>query len=85
MVLRKRRFPLMQPRLLPDTAHLRRVNALLEQALALPEPEREAWLQALAPEHRALAPLLRALLLRAEVETDTFMRKPVGLGGPNRR
>jgi hypothetical protein len=71
----------MKPRPLPDTAHLRRVNTLLEQALALSESEREAWLQGLAPEHRALAPLLRALLMRAEVETDTFMRKPVGLGG----
>jgi hypothetical protein len=60
---------------------LRRVNTLLEQALMLSESEREAWLQGLAPEHRALAPLLRALLMRAEVETDTFMRKPVDLGG----
>jgi hypothetical protein len=75
----------MNPRPLPDTAHLRRVNTLLEQALALSEPEREAWLQGLAPEHRTLAPLLRALLMRAEVETDTFMRKPVGLGGSEPR
>jgi hypothetical protein len=74
----------MKPRPLPDTAHLRRINTLLEQALMLSESEREAWLQALAPENRTLAPLLRALLVRAEVETDTFMRKPVGLrgGGP---
>ncbi len=71
----------MKPRPLPDTAHLRHVNTLLEQALALSEAEREAWLQALAPEHLMLAPLLRALLMRAEVETDTFMRKPVGLRG----
>jgi hypothetical protein len=71
----------MKPRPLPDTAHLRRINTLLEQALMLSESEREAWLQGLAPEHRALAPLLRALLMRAEVETDTFMRKPVELRG----
>lgn len=65
---------------MPDTAHLRHLNTLLEQGLALPEAEREAWLQALPDEHRPLAPLLRTLLIRAEVETDTFMRKPVGLG-----
>jgi len=57
------------------------MNTLLEQALELPESEREAWLRALPDEHRAMAPLLRALLMRASVETDTFMRKPVGLAG----
>ena len=67
----------MKPRPLPDTAHLQHVNRLLEQALALPESEHESWLQALPAEHRALAPLLRALLMRASVETDTFMRTPV--------
>ncbi|MCW5656142.1 MAG: hypothetical protein KIT60_00440 [Burkholderiaceae bacterium] len=66
---------------MPDTAYLRQVNTLLEQGLALPEAEREAWLQALPDEHRPLAPLLRTLLIRAEVETDTFMRMPVELGG----
>jgi hypothetical protein len=71
----------MKPRPLPDTAHLRRINTLLEQALLLSEAEREAWLRALPEEQRALTPLLRALLMRAEVETDTFMRKPVDLGG----
>ena len=55
------------------------MNTLLEQALALPESERDAWLQALPVEHRTLAPMLRAMLIRASVETDTFMRKPVGL------
>jgi eukaryotic-like serine/threonine-protein kinase len=70
----------MPPSAPHDTADLRRINMLLEQGLALPEGECEAWLQALPQEHRALMPVLRALLLRAEVETDTFMRKPVGLG-----
>jgi hypothetical protein len=65
---------------MPDPAHLRQLNTLLEQGLALPEAGREAWLQALPDEHRPLAPQLRALLIRAEVETDTFMRKPVELG-----
>ena len=74
----------MAPRTPPDTAHLRHMNALLEQALALPESQREAWLQGLPAEHRALVPLLRTLLLRAEVETDTFMRKPVSPLGPRR-
>jgi hypothetical protein len=55
------------------------MNTLLQQALDLPESERAAWLQALPAEHRTLAPLLTALLLRAEVETDTFMRQPVEL------
>src|SRR6185503_17585716 len=71
----------MSQRSASDTAHLQHMNTLLEQALELPESEREAWLQALPDEHRALAPLLRALLMRASVETDTFMRKPVGLAG----
>jgi len=57
------------------------MNTLLEQALELPEDEREAWLQALPGEHGALVPLLRAMLMRASVETDTFMRKPVELAG----
>jgi hypothetical protein len=71
----------MTPHTPLDTVHLRHLNTLLEQALALPEVEREVWLQALPDEHRALEPLLRALLIRAEVETDTFMRQPVGLAG----
>jgi tetratricopeptide (TPR) repeat protein len=69
----------MNPRTPPDTTHLQHMNTLLEQALALPEGERDAWLQALPAEHRMLAPMLRAMLIRASVETDTFMRKPVGL------
>jgi hypothetical protein len=64
---------------MPDAARLRQMNTLLQQALDLPESERAAWLQALPAEHRTLAPLLTALLLRAEVETDTFMRQPVEL------
>jgi len=71
----------MSQRPAPDTAHLTRMNTLLEQALELPEEEREAWLQALPAEHRTLVPLLRAMLMRAAVETDTFMRKPVDLTG----
>ena len=59
--------------------HLRRLNALLEQALALPESEREGWLRALPLEQQVFAPLLTSMLARASVETDTFMRAPVNL------
>lgn len=65
----------------PDTAQLQQMNTLLKAALALPEGEREAWLQALPQQHAALVPLLRAMLTRASVETDQFMRKPVALAG----
>jgi serine/threonine-protein kinase len=63
----------------PDPERLRRVNALLEAALSLPEHARTAWLQDLPVDERELAPLLAVLLARAEVETDTFMRRPVAL------
>ncbi len=69
----------MSPRSRPDTHQLQQMNTLLEAALELPESQREAWLQALPAEQRALAPLLRAMLQRASVETDDFMRQPVGL------
>lgn len=61
----------------PDTAHLQQVNTLLQQALALPPHAREAWLDALPAEARALVPALRALLARAGVETDDFLRRPL--------
>ena len=62
-----------------DTDRLRDLNTLLDQALTLPEAEREAWLQALPPRHHNLTPTLRNLLLRAqaEVETDSFLRQPL--------
>jgi serine/threonine-protein kinase len=59
--------------------HLRRLNTLLEQALALPENERERWLRTLPLEQQVFAPLLTSMLARASVETDTFMRAPVNL------
>lgn len=58
---------------------LKRLNALLEAALALPLAERAAWLSALPAEHAALAPALAAMLERAAVETDSFLRAPVQL------
>lgn len=63
-----------------DPERLRRVNALLEVALALPLGERDAWLAALPADDHEVVPALRALLARAAVETDTFMRRPLALG-----
>lgn len=45
-----------------DAPALQRLSALLDQALDLPEPAREAWLTALQGEAAAHAPLLRKLL-----------------------
>lgn len=59
-----------------DPRAWQRVDALLSQALALPDAEREGWLSQLAPEDRPLESTLRALLARASVETDDFMRRP---------
>ena len=42
------------------------VNRLLEEALDLPEAERERWLAGLAPEHQPHAATLRELLLHAD-------------------
>ena len=56
---------------------LHHLNALLEQSLALPEEERAAWLDSLAREPQLVAQL-RRLLARAAVDSDTFMRSPVG-------
>ncbi len=65
----------------PDPDLLRRVNALLEAALALPPDERGDWLNTLPPEHRDLLPMLHRLLARAEsAESDTFMRQPLAVG-----
>ena len=59
---------------LPDTHTLRHLNALLEAALDLPPEQRHAWLATLAPAQQSLLPQLRALLARAELETDDFLR-----------
>ncbi len=58
---------------------LRRLNALLAEALELPPAERADWLRSLPDDAQALLPQLRALLQRAAVETDTFMRQPAAL------
>jgi eukaryotic-like serine/threonine-protein kinase len=62
-----------------DADRLRRLNALLETALDLPRDRRAAWLQSLPNEQHALVPTLQQMLDRATVETDSFMRRPIGL------
>jgi eukaryotic-like serine/threonine-protein kinase len=63
----------------PDADRLRQLNALLETALTLPREAQAQWLRDLPPEHSALAPKLAAMLGRAAVETDDFMREPVSI------
>ena len=64
---------------LPDPDQLRRVNALLEAALALSADQRDGWLRALPPQDQDLEPLLRRLLERASQASDGFMRRAPGL------
>jgi eukaryotic-like serine/threonine-protein kinase len=59
-----------------DPEHLRRLNALLEEALSMPVSERAGWLAARPEGDRAVVPELSQLLARADVETDNFMRRP---------
>jgi eukaryotic-like serine/threonine-protein kinase len=61
----------------PDADRLRKVNALLQVALSLPESEREPWLKTLPDHQQHLIPALSALLARASVETDDFLRQPI--------
>ena len=62
-----------------DTDRLKRINTLLATALALPADERADWLRGLPAAQRPLVPILGALLARSVVETDTFLRHPIGL------
>lgn len=64
------------PSLKASPERLRGLNALLEVALALPAPQLEAWLASLPAEQQAHVPLLRAMLARADHETDDFLREP---------
>ena len=58
---------------------LHRINALLEEGLALPATEREGWLRGLSDDDQPLVPLLAGLFERSAVETDTFLRSPLRL------
>ena len=61
----------MQP--LSTIDRLRKLNALLDEALDMPAEQRDAWLAGLPEEYQSLAPELRVLLARAHVETDNFI------------
>jgi eukaryotic-like serine/threonine-protein kinase len=71
--------PAASPAAPPDAERLRRINALLQAALALPPEQRAAWLQGLPQEHAPLKGVLSAMLARGAVETDTFLRTPLAL------
>ncbi len=62
-----------------EAERLRSLNSLLEVGLSLPDDQRETWLAALPPEHQALVAPLKALLARADVDTDDFLREPLAL------
>lgn len=69
----------MTPKPALETGRLRRINELLDTALALPPAMREGWLAGLAPEDQPLRATLGTMLARAEVETDDFLRTPLEL------
>src|SRR5262245_8026736 len=57
-----------------DPAGWETLNRLLDEALELPAPEIESWLESLAPEHAGLKPRIRQLLSHAAlVETGDFL------------
>jgi eukaryotic-like serine/threonine-protein kinase len=59
------------------------LSRLLDEALALPAAEREAWLDTLPPSSDELGPILRGILSReAAGETDAFLRTLPRLGAP---
>jgi serine/threonine-protein kinase len=66
-----------------DLPRWRRINALLEEALALPREQHEVWLVGVAAQQEDVLPVLRALLARHAVETDAFMSRPVTSLWPN--
>jgi len=57
-----------------DTALWKRLNALLEVGMALPESERRAWLDTLPEADADLKPRLEAMLARADSDSE-FMAK----------
>ncbi len=60
-----------------DVTKWKRINALLLEALCLPQDQRQQWLETVLPEHSDVMPQLRALLDRVSAETDDFMKRPV--------
>ena len=60
-----------------------KLNALLDEALALPASERSAWLAALAGERSALRETLARLLVHAPgIETNDLLAAPARFGAP---
>jgi hypothetical protein len=59
-------------------ANWKRINALLEVALELPEIDRDSWLNALALEHAHEKALIQRLIDRADLISERFMARPVG-------
>lgn len=57
----------------------RDLNGLLDDALALPDDERGAWLSKLSQRQLPLEPLLRSMLARAAVDTGSFMQSSAAL------
>lgn len=64
----------------PDAERLRRLNALLAEALELQAHQRAAWLQALPPEVADLAPQLAQMLAREGHAEDSFLEHAVRVG-----
>ena len=62
-----------------EAERLRRLNSLLEVGLSLPVEQRPQWLDSLPPDQLALVAPLKALLARAEVNTDDFLQQAVAL------
>lgn len=60
-----------------DLPRWQRINALLQQALDLPPDQHERWLEQIAGQQTDVVPILRAMLTKHAVETDTFMNRPV--------
>src|SRR5262252_9289199 len=60
-----------------------KLSRLLDEVLALPVAEREAWLDTLPPSSGDLGPMLREILSReAAGETDAFLNTLPRLGAP---
>jgi serine/threonine protein kinase len=55
-----------------STADIALMSRLLDEALPLDDAERQTWLDNLPPEHRPLAPALRAALLKGVAQAEVF-------------
>jgi serine/threonine-protein kinase len=60
-----------------DTQYWKRLDALLEEALALAPADRARWIEGLGPGQAPFRAQLEAMLARAATESTTFMGSPV--------